>query len=384
MTLMLVTMVSILIILHGNCIPFDENIMHSSHVRQVDTNEHSMPYVGQSRVEEIKPHNNELTNCAHNKAEEPFLERESNIIDEPKELVLKKAFSADPTIRERDKQNKTTENKHKFKSLISKKENSLSFSISARHRQNSHEDAESEISFQFDNRPKIKLNSVKYIDFFIRIIFVISGLYMTFSGFRFFLTTMTIICFVIPYYAILFIIQVFQIHFQDQIGLQIGFLFGCFIIGFGIFIACIISNKFNQITLGLSISTVISLFSAQFFTDFQTQTERMVFLGVYLTTTIAFALIAHSYKNGFSICGPSFFGAVMASVNLGIITNHLHSFEGGESDHDEAFKFWYIYFSLIVILTSSGILAQFLLRKNLLPSEESTDLEEHPGTSFLH
>jgi hypothetical protein len=224
-------------------------------------------------------------------------------------------------------------------------------------------------------------NSV--VAYAIYVMLVLSGLYLTFFGFRIFRLMMTILGFQVSYYSLLFVLAEIGFYKYKDIGHQISLFFVSAFFGLIIAIICYLKDRLNFVIFGCAIATAISLIYAQFFTNFDTQQEKLILAGIYGTVAVTFAILSFYFLEYLMIWGSAFTGSIITLINIGIVFGKLILFEKNTPRPANISKDLMINSLLAGLLLISGILTQYYLRSRIMSRLKETNLGELRATSFL-
>jgi hypothetical protein len=229
-----------------------------------------------------------------------------------------------------------------------------------------------------------QIPDLNIMGYFIHSLLIATSIYLIFWGFRVFRLMMTILGFHVSYYLVLFVCSEKDIKIGDNLGRQIAVLAICVIIGFIFAILCYMLDRINFLLFGLAIATVVSLFAAQFFIDFNDDTEVKILLGIFLVSTVVFSILSFLILDHFMIWGSAAVGAAVTVINFGVIIKDFTSFENRQHDFKNDYKDFMIYLLAAGLLLITGIITQYYLRSRIIKRLEDSQLEEIRGTSFLN
>jgi len=213
---------------------------------------------------------------------------------------------------------------------------------------------------------------------------VITGAYVALFGFRIFRLLMVVLGFYVSYYLILFFLTEFKLFDAKNVGHQLGLFFGCIILGFIIAIACYLLEKVNFVIFGTAIGTVIALFYAQFFVNFGNVESRKELLYVYIGSSSVFSAGAFFFLDQALIWGSALIGSIITTINLGVITNQIDSFEERETFPDDIMSElkYFLIFALVLFLV--GVSSQYYLRKQIIREFNDKNIDEIQDASFVN
>lgn len=223
----------------------------------------------------------------------------------------------------------------------------------------------------------------KIIEYIIFICLALSGLYVSLAGFKAFRFTMVILGFYVSYYVILFIVSSARVYDGNNIGHQLALFFGSLVIGFIISVLCYMLDRINFIIFGAAVSSMVCLFIVQFFLDLNENDHQIIFLIVFLSGTILFAIVSFFVLDHFIIFGTAFVGAMIAPINVGFILSHIKPFENRQSDEHTEPKKVLVYFLACGILFITGLITQYYLRHRILKKWRDEGEEEISRATFL-
>ena len=213
---------------------------------------------------------------------------------------------------------------------------------------------------------------------------IVTGLYVTYFGFRIFRLLMVILGFYVSYYTILFCLTEYELYDSKNVGHQLGLFFGCIILGFIIAIVCYLMEKVNFVIFGISIGTVITLFYAQFFINFSEFENRKYLLLVLLVTSLTFITYGFFMLDQSIIWGSALVGSVITVINFGVIVGHIDSFENREVLPDNSLNEFITYITSAIVLFVIGICSQYYLRKRIISRFSDKTIEDLEDGSFVN
>ena len=223
----------------------------------------------------------------------------------------------------------------------------------------------------------------------IHIFLVISGIYCCFLGFRFFKMTMILLGLDFSYYFIILFLTEFDIYDVNNIGHQLGVFFGSLFLGLIVSIVSYLFEKTQFFIIGVSISSMISVFIAQFFIDFEDNSDKILILSIYLGCTLVFSLAAYAAQHSTLIWGTVIVGSILATINFGVLLNDFKSFEQREKLPNDRYSDFINYLIANVVLICLGLLVQFYLKKKIIQhlkkqdTEMESDMYTIRSTTFL-
>ena len=209
----------------------------------------------------------------------------------------------------------------------------------------------------------------------IHIFLVISGIYCCFLGFRFFKMTMILLGLDFSYYFIILFLTEFDIYDVNNIGHQLGVFFGSLFLGFVVSICSYLFEKTQFFIIGVSISSMISVFIAQFFIDFEDNSDKIIILSIYLGCTLIFTVAAYAAQHSTLIWGTVIVGSILATINFGVLLNDFKSFEQREKLPNDRYSDFVNYLIANVVLICLGLLVQFYLKKKIIQQLKKQDTE---------
>ena len=224
----------------------------------------------------------------------------------------------------------------------------------------------------------------RLVSYVINIFLIITGCYITFFGFKLFRVLMSILGFYVSYYLILFFLTELDIYNSKLVEHQLGLFFSCIILGFFISILCYMIHQLNFLIFGISIGSMISLMSAQFFIDFKSDEDKIILLVIYLVTSIIFSIIAFFIIHDAVILGSSFIGSIVGPINLGVILQDFKSFEDREKLPNDCWEDFIKYLIILGAMFSFGSMTQYYLKRRLVKTFEDSEIEEIGHTSNLN
>jgi hypothetical protein len=223
----------------------------------------------------------------------------------------------------------------------------------------------------------------------IHIFLVISGIYCCFLGFRFFKMTMILLGLDCSYYFVILFLTEFDIYDAENIGHQLGVFFGSLLLGFGVSILSYIYEKSQFVIIGFSISSMISVFIAQFFINFEDNSDKIMILSIYLGCALIFTIAAYAAQHSTLIWGTVIVGSILATINFGVLLNDFKSFEQREKLPNDRYADFVNYLIANAILICLGLLVQFYLKKKIIQrlrkedEELDSDMYTVRATTFL-
>ena len=223
----------------------------------------------------------------------------------------------------------------------------------------------------------------------IHIFLIISGVYCCFLGFRFFKLTMILLGLDFSYYFVILFLTEFDIYDVENIGHQLGVFFGSLILGFAVSILSYVYEKSQFVIIGVAISSMISVFIAQFFIDFEDKTDKIVILCIYLSCSVIFTIAAYAAQHSTLIWGTVIVGSILATINFGVLLNDFKSFEQREKLPNDRFSDFVNYLIANAVLICLGLLVQFYLKKKIIQrlrkedEEMDSDMYTIRATTFL-
>ena len=239
-------------------------------------------------------------------------------------------------------------------------------------------------SEEFNNwTPNLIIANIIYI------FLVISGIYCCFLGFRFFKLTMILLGLDFSYYFIIMFLTEFDIYDGSNVGHQLGVFFGSLLLGFLISIISYLFEKCQFFIIGFSIGSMISVFLAQFFIDFEDNHDKIVILCVYLGASVVFTIAAYASQHSTLIWGTVIVGSILATINCGVLLNDFKSFEQREKLPNDRYSDFVNYLIANAILICLGLLVQFYLKKKIIQrlkrqdEELDSDMYTIRATTFL-
>ena len=215
----------------------------------------------------------------------------------------------------------------------------------------------------------------KIISNIIYIFLVISGLYCCFLGFRFFKFTMILLGLDLSYYFIIMFLSEFDIYDSNNIGHQLGVFFGSIVLGFSISIFSYLFEKSQFMIIGVTIGSMITVFVAQFFIDFESNYDKMVILSIYIGSSIIFTIAAYAAQHSTLIWGTVIIGSILATINCGVLFNDFKSFEQREKLPADRFSDFINYMIANAIMICLGLIVQFYLKKKIIQRLKKQDEE---------
>ncbi len=228
-----------------------------------------------------------------------------------------------------------------------------------------------------------ELKSRRIISDMIHVFLAITGIYVTFFGFRIARLLMTILGFYVSYYTILFVLTEMKAYDIDNIGHQLGLFFGCIILGFFFSIMCYLFEKVNFFIFGAAVGCMISLLAAQFFIDFRFKQDRIVFITINVVTFVAFTVISYILSSHAMIWGSVFIGAIIFPLNIGVLLDDFKSFEVREKLPSDRYSDFIKYVIIGSILIFFGVLSQYYLRNRIVKGFKNNELENIRVTDEL-
>jgi len=223
----------------------------------------------------------------------------------------------------------------------------------------------------------------------IHIFLIISGIYCCFLGFRFFKLTMILLGLDFSYYFVVLFLTEFDIYDGQNIGHQLGVFFGSICLGFIVSIISYLYEKSQFFIIGVSISSMISVFIAQFFIDFDDTTDKLIILSIYLGCAVIFTIAAYASQHSTLIWGTVIVGSILATINFGVLLNDFKSFEQREKLPADRYSDFVNYLIANAILICLGLLVQFYLKKKIIQrlrkedEEMDSDMYTIRATTFL-
>ena len=223
----------------------------------------------------------------------------------------------------------------------------------------------------------------------IHIFLVISGVYCCFLGFRFFKMTMILLGLDFSYYFVILFLTEFDIYDAENIGHQLGVFFGSLILGLFVSILSYIYEKSQFLIIGVSISSMISVFIAQFFINFEESSDKIMILCIYLGCALIFTIAAYAAQHSTLIWGTVIVGSILATINFGVLLNDFKSFEQREKLPNDRYSDFVNYLIANAILICLGLLVQFYLKKKIIQrlrkedEELDSDMYTVRATTFL-
>lgn len=223
----------------------------------------------------------------------------------------------------------------------------------------------------------------------IHIFLILSGVYCCFLGFRFFKLTMILLGLDFSYYFIILFLTEFDIYDGESIGHQLGVFFGSLFLGLVVSILSYLYEKSQFIIIGVSISSMISVFISQFFIDFDDNTDKLIILSIYVGCAIIFTIAAYAAQHSTLIWGTVIVGSILATINFGVLLNDFKSFEQREKLPQDRYSDFVNYLIANAILICLGLLVQFYLKKKIIQrlrkedEEMDSDMYTIRATTFL-
>lgn len=223
----------------------------------------------------------------------------------------------------------------------------------------------------------------------IHIFLVISGVYCCFLGFRFFKMTMILLGLDFSYYFVILFLTEFDIYDVENIGHQLGVFFGSLLLGFVVSVLSYVYEKSQFVIIGVAISSMISVFIAQFFIDFDDNQDKIIILSIYIGCAIIFTIAAYAAQHSTLIWGTVIVGSILATINFGVLLNDFKSFEQREKLPNDRYSDFVNYLIANAVLICLGLLVQFYLKKKIIQrlkkedEELDSDMYTIRATTFL-
>lgn len=223
----------------------------------------------------------------------------------------------------------------------------------------------------------------------IHIFLVVSGMYCCFLGFRFFKLTMILLGLDFSYYFVILFLTEFDIYDVENIGHQLGVFFGSLLLGLIVSILSYVYEKSQFVIIGVAISSMISVFIAQFFIDFDDNQDKVVILSIYIGCSIIFTIAAYAAQHSTLIWGTVIVGSILATINFGVLLNDFKSFEQREKLPNDRYSDFVNYLIANAVLICLGLLVQFYLKKKIIQrlkkedEELDSDMYTIRATTFL-
>ena len=233
-----------------------------------------------------------------------------------------------------------------------------------------------------DRRPQ--LGSRNLVSLFTHTVLALSGVYVAFVGFRVFRLLIIILGFYVAYYGILILMAEAKLYDAESISHQLGLLVGSIILGLVISITTYMLEKINFIVLGAAISSVVTLFYAQFCADLSQLQDRIVLLSVYAVATFLFAITSFKFMDHVVIIGSAIVGSIVTPISVGVLIGDFLLFQERSKPAFAKWEKLRVYMFVCGLSFLSGMLFQYLLRKRLLDEIEQENLDQIRKTSFLN
>lgn len=223
----------------------------------------------------------------------------------------------------------------------------------------------------------------------IYIFLVVSGLYCCFLGFRFFKLTMILLGLDLSYYFVILFLSEFDIYDAENVGHQLGVFFGSLVLGFAISIIAYLYRGSQFIIIGVTIGSMVSVFVAQFFIDFEDNNDKIMILIIYLASSLVFSIAAYASQHSTLIWGTVIVGSILATINFGVLLNDFKSFEHREKLPADRYSDCINYLIANAILICLGLIFQFYMKNKIISrlkqqdAEEDSDMYSVRATTFL-
>lgn len=223
----------------------------------------------------------------------------------------------------------------------------------------------------------------------IYIFLVISGLYCCFLGFRFFKLTMILLGLDLSYYFVILFLSEFDIYDADNVGHQLGVFFGSLVLGFAISIIAYLYRGSQFIIIGITIGSMVAVFVAQFFIDFEENSDKITILIIYLAASLIFSIAAYASQHSTLIWGTVIVGSILATINFGVLLDDFKSFEHREKLPADRYSDCVNYLIANAILICLGLLFQFYMKNKIISRlkqqdpEMDSDMYSVRATTFL-
>ena len=209
----------------------------------------------------------------------------------------------------------------------------------------------------------------------IHIFLIISGIYCCFLGFRFFKMTMILLGLDFSYYFIILFLTEFDIYDIENIGHQLGVFFGSLLLGLAVSILSYLFEKTQFFIIGVSIGSMISVFIAQFFINFEDNSDKILILSIYIGSSLVFTIAAYAAQHSTLIWGTVIVGSILATLNFGVLLNDFKSFEQREKLPNDRYSDFINYLIANAVLICLGLLVQFYLKKKIIQHLKKQDKE---------
>lgn len=223
----------------------------------------------------------------------------------------------------------------------------------------------------------------------IYIFLVVSGLYCCFLGFRFFKLTMILLGLDLSYYFVILFLSEFDIYDADNVGHQLGVFFGSLVLGFAISIIAYLYRGSQFIIIGITIGSMVAVFVAQFFIDFEENSDKITILIIYLAASLIFSIAAYASQHSTLIWGTVIVGSILATINFGVLLDDFKSFEHREKLPADRYSDCVNYLIANAILICLGLLFQFYMKNKIISRlkqqdpEMDSDMYSVRATTFL-
>ena len=217
----------------------------------------------------------------------------------------------------------------------------------------------------------------------IHILLIASGFYITMVGFRVFRLLMIILGFYVSYYTILFFETELNLYNSNSVAHQLILFIASVLLGFGIAISCYMFEKANFIIFGIAVGTVISLFYAQFFVNFNDGGDRFRLFALQVLASGFFVAAAFFIIDQAIIWGSAFVGAIIIAINVGVIFGDFDSFEQRSVmplDRLSDFKRYFIDAALLFFL---GAAVQYNIRERIVRSYQEKVIKDYEESTFV-
>lgn len=231
---------------------------------------------------------------------------------------------------------------------------------------------------------KPRYESRNVISFSIHVLLALSGIYVAFVGFRVYRLLIIILGFYVSYYSILIAMTEAKLYNAESVRHQLGLFVGSVMLGFVISIVTYMLEKFNFVIFGMAISSVISLFYAQFFVDFSQLQDRVVLVCIYIVASFTFAMTSFKFMDHVVIIGSALIGSIITPINIGILFGDFMPFEARMKLAADRWEDLRVYLLVCGISFLSGMLTQYLFRRRILSEIEQENLDQIRKTSFLN
>ena len=210
------------------------------------------------------------------------------------------------------------------------------------------------------------LSARRTIAYAIYVFLAVTGAYIAFFGLRVFRLLMIILGFYVSYYTILFVLTELTLYRSDCLAHQLALFFSCMALGVVFAILCYFYESANFIIFGVSISTVLALFYAQFFVNFSDPELRNKLLWVHAVSSVVCSTAAFFILDQAIILGSALVGSAITVINVGVILGDFRSFEDRTMLPDDRISDFWRYLVAAAVMFLAGASTQYYIRKRIL------------------